>query len=49
VISLAPWFYAAGDCHPDTAYSRFGTRRTELLARYLSATFAGGFELVALF
>jgi hypothetical protein len=49
VISRAPWFYAAGECHEDADYSRFGTRRTDLLARYVAATHAGGFELVALF
>jgi hypothetical protein len=49
VISRAPWFYAAGECHEDADYSRFGTRRSELLARYVAATHSGGFELVALF
>jgi hypothetical protein len=49
VISRAPWFYTAGECHAESAYSRFATRRSELLARYVSATHAGGFELVSLF
>jgi hypothetical protein len=49
VISRAPWFYTAGECHEDVAYSRFGTRRNELLARYVAAAHEGGFELVALF
>jgi hypothetical protein len=49
VISRAPWFYTAGECHADTAYSRLGTRRNELLARYVSATHADGFELISLF
>lgn len=49
VVSRAPWFYAAGECSEDAAYSRFGTRRPELLARHVSAPHAGGFELIALF
>ena len=49
VISRAPWFFAAGECDEDPSYSRFGTRRTDLLARYVSAAPAGKFEVVALF
>jgi hypothetical protein len=49
VISRAPWFYTAGECRANAAYSRLGTRRNELLARYVSATHSGGFDLVALF
>ena len=49
VISRVPWFYTAGEGDADAAYARFGTRRNELLARYISAARAGGFDLVALF
>jgi hypothetical protein len=49
VISRAPWFYTAGECQAEAAYSRLGTRRNELLARYIAATHAEGFELVSLF
>jgi hypothetical protein len=49
VISRAPWFYAAGKIPGDPAYSCFGTRRTELLARCVAATGAGSVELIALF
>jgi hypothetical protein len=49
VISRAPWFYATCESDSNAAYARFGTRRGELLARYVSAAHAEGFGLVALF
>jgi hypothetical protein len=49
VISRAPWFYASGEREAGTAYAHFGSRRNELLARYVASTQAGGLELIGLF
>lgn len=48
VISRAPWFFST-EPQGNPAYAHFGTRRSELLARYVSGTRAGGLELIALF